>query len=270
MKPILLLTEYHLRAIRRPLLWLLLCMGPVQFAGMLLGEGPYYVLPCVFYRFGMFITALCMILAAALSFWSAAQQNGHSKGIYTLMTLPIKRQTLFFAAVISSVIAVWLVIFAQALWFLLLHLPMSWANQLFSDSTLTALVETGKLARLPDHSSFQHNGLFLSMMRTPVMRVLMPLNLTGFVYLFLSILCPITGLQAILCRRGGMRGLHILLFCYSALASLFGLGVAIVDFVGLMSGELLHFLLGYCLHQLVLTLGIGWSACYGLAHSKNI
>lgn len=274
MKTLFTLTEYNLRAIRKPLFWTLLLMGPVEFvvmvAGMLMRRGPLYALPSTFYLDGMFITAACMIAAAVLNFFAANQQSGRSKGIYTLMTLPARRSWLFFSTVLSGFIAVFLVIFAQAVWYLLLHLPMCWANQVFSDSYLHSLVEAGRLPQLPGYSSFVHNGLFLSMMRAKALRLLMPLNLTGLVYLLVTVLCPIACLQATLYRRGGMKVLHILLFCYSIFATLLGLVAGISDYISLVNGQSHSMMLFYCLHQLVLTTLVSFSACYGLTRSKNL
>lgn len=274
MKSLLTLTEYNLRAIKKPLIWMLLLMGPAELAltaaALFIRKGPLYAQPSIFYQDGMFITALCMIGAAVMNFAAVNRQSGRSKGIYTLMTLPMQRKNIYWSAVLSGVIAVWLVIAAQALWYIILYAPMCWMSDAYANHVLTQLVAANRFPQMPGYTAFMNNGLYLNIMRSGVLRFLMPTSLLGLCYLGLVVVCPTCCLQAILCRRGGAKALHIGLFCYSVVTTLIAIAAGAQSNPGLYDGYNGTQLALIMAHQLVLTLAVSLSACYGLKHSKNL
>ena len=271
MKHILTLTEYNLRSIRRPLLWMLLLMGPAQLLLSLLptilNGGGSYEPPYMLFRYGMFVPAGCMIAAALLNFFSVLRQNGRSKAIYTLMTLPGSRSQIFFSQVLSGVIAVLAVVAAQALWYMLLYLPTGLLNNFLTDRYMYKIAG-GQVAGLPDRTSlFLHNGLFLSMMRARAMRILMPTSLRGILSLLLCILCPTVCLLAIPCRRGLFRVLMCVLFAASVFITLMTLLFCYM-YIGSTTPTYVHNNLLATLVVLAAVSGI--NALYGLDRAKNL
>lgn len=230
MKNTLLLANYQLRAMRTPFLWLLALMGPLEFAcmtvGFLYSRGPMFGTPHQVFPYVLPVLALSMILAGVLNFSVTVRQNGRAHSIYTMMTLPGKRSQVYWSGVISGVVSVWTVMMAQAVWFLLLYAPVGKMIDHLSRMMLNPYVKSGALVRMPEHSSFIPNGLFLSMIRSRVMRVILPMSLSGFVVILVSVVVPVACLQAIACRRGGLRVLHLVLFVCSTGCMLFMLALA--------------------------------------------
>ena len=273
MKYLLTLTEYNLRAIRKPMLWLLVLMGPAEAAVMLLGaqlwQGNLYAPFYTLFYFGMVITALCMITAAVLNFSVLLRQNGRSKAVYTMMTLPCRRSDLFWSGVISGALSVLAVMAAQALWYMILYLPVSYANNAISAGLIKSIAETGISLPAGLDSLSAKNGLFLSMLRSPVMRLLFPMSGSGLLIMGTSILCPVICLQSIACRRGFARVLHMVLFGICAFFMLIGLLYAFQSmFPGYVYGSAA--LNAFLPAQVVPAVICAVSALYGLAKAKNL
>ena len=112
-----------------------------------------------------------------------------SKGIYTYLTLPVKRETLYFSRLIA---------FATCLLLLL-------ASQLLSIRLGYALYAS-KVASYGEGQFVMHNGYFLAMIRSDFFRLLLPLSfsrLLSSLGLFLSIA---TGFYyGVLCERSRKR-----------------------------------------------------------------
>ncbi len=277
MKSFLTLLEYDLRAIKKPLFWLVVLMGPMQFVIMLLyasnlGSTPY-VQPYTLFSSGMFVPALSMVAAAFINFSTTVHQNGRSKAIYTLMTLPSSRSLIFWASVASGVIAIWTVVAVQGLWYMLLYAPTAWANDLISSSLCQYTAAHSPGYTVPQgFSSFVHNGLLLSMLRAESMRTLFPMSLMGILVLLVSVVCPVICLQSILCRRGPLKVLHGTLFAGCALVTLFTMATMALDSAFPYRGEEYSWGIFSVLMaiQLVLAVICAVSALRGLKRSKNL
>lgn len=274
MKKLFLLTEYQLRAIKKPLLWMLVLMGPAELAVMLLvsakTRSKVYAPPQLLFKFAMFIPAICMILAVMINFWNFARQNGRSKGIYTLMTLPVRRSQLYWSGVLSGVIAVWTVMAAQAIWYLLLYAPTAWLNDLLSHQILSETLNPSQMGLINQYSSFVDNGLFLAMMRAPAMRILFPMSFGTAVVMLVSMICPVACVQGILCRRGVARIIQLALFAVSGLLTLWAMGMEFLS-LGQAYANGLEWLKNTMIHwQLIVTVVSVCNALYGITTSKNI
>lgn len=277
MKNLFTLTEYNLRAIKKPLVWMLALMGPAQFGIMLGGAallgGALYAPPSALFYYGMVVPAACMVAAAALNFLAVARQNGRAKAIYTLMTLPTSRSHIYLAGVLSGAVAVWAVMAAQALWYMLLYAPTALANNALSDWIIQQRVSAGLLSAAPTGLDGRiDNGLFLSMLRAPAMRLLFPTSARGLVAMAVTVVCPVACLQAVLCRRGAPRILHIALFLASTLVALAYLGITFLLFgQTINAASAVHTIWLGCL---ALQLALGGIACvsalYGVQRAKNL
>lgn len=280
MRDLLTLTEYQLRAIRKPLLFLLLTMGPLQFlcaAGQLwwipstLDVG--YVTPDQLATGGLIllIPAAFVAAAALVNFLVTARQNGRSKSIYTLMTLPVRRWKLYAAGVLSGLIAVCAVIAAEALWYLLLYAPLCAVSgaveRHWSGIAQTAFDGPG-LPHWEAASPFLQNGLFLSMVRAAWMRLLLPLSPGKALLLAAHLFAGISCLQAIPTRQGAARVLHGALLAGSVVLCLYALGTQLLVLLGLVSRQLNE--LPVAAVQLGLGLAAWLSAVQSLARAKNL
>lgn len=209
MNGLLKLTEYRLRAIRKPLFWILALMGPAELAVMavnIFARSLPHVPIRICFGSAVWVVLFCMGAAALANFVASTQDFGRSRFIHTLMLLPIKRSAVFLSGVISGLIAVWAVIAAQAIWFMLLYVPVG---------CLSAIN-----AQAPIRTAFMINGLFLNMVRTPAMQLLMPHSLHDVFYLVVMVLAPVVCLQAAACHAKKARTLYFLLAGISAFISL--------------------------------------------------
>ncbi len=236
MRNVLTLAEYQLRAIRRPLAFLLLAVGPlqlllvlallaVQFSPGRLNEG--YSTPELLTTFSLsfLAPAACITAAALLNFAVTARQNGRSKSIYTLMTLPGPRGAVFAAGVLSGLLAICAVIAATALWNMLLYTPLcaldrfavlAWDSKTAARfSVLGSTLQSWQAA-----TPFLHNGLFLSMARAGWMRLLLPLTPLATLLFAAHLLAMVSCLQAMCMRQGLMRLAHGILLAVSVLLCL--------------------------------------------------
>lgn len=274
MKNIAMLAEFQLHAIKKPLIWMIVLMGPAEFALMMLGlvhdRGPLFGGQHILFGWAIPILALCMVLAAVLNFSVTLRQNGRSRFIYTLMTLPVKRDQLYTSGVISGALAVWSVMAAQAAWFLVLYFPTGWAVNIFSRYYIKIRVNAGALPAVPDYTAMGPGGLFVSMTHSPIMRMLLPMSLLGLLIILVSVIGPVACLQAIAYRRGGFKIAHIFLFGASTLLMLITLGSS---YERQMSWNSMHSNLLLCaalLVQLVFAVIAAVSAWHGLKTAKNL
>lgn len=282
MKHFLTLTEYHLHSIRKPLLWMLALMGPLEFificVFMWMNPNtflyqPFYVL----FHIAMIIPPICMITAAFLNFSTALRQNSKAKSIYTLMTLPCPRSTIFWSQVGSGILAIGSVMAAQALWYLILYAPTSWVVNLVSDHFMQRVISQTTEAFVPVYSSFVNNGLFLSMIRSVFMRLIYPTSLQGIVTILVSMVCPVICLQSILCRRSGWRAAHICAFIACGICVLLLMAnsytsqfTAYSRYYTTIYGHLIEGYWPLIAGQLILAAFAAASGLYGLKKSKNL
>lgn len=288
MRDLLSLTEYQLRAIRKPLCWMLLAMGPLQFlwvsAFMFWAPGDFgigYATPELLMAgtMGMLIPAVFIVAAALVNFSVTAKQNGRSKSIYTLMTLPVQRWKVYAAGVLGGVVAVYAVIAAEALWTMLLYLPMCAVSGSIERMAITSSMAAAA-ARMDEvlpglldwqaASPFLHNGLFLSMVRAGWMRLLMPLKPLKALLLAAHIFAGVSCLHAMMMRRGLVRLLHGAALACSVVVCLFALTKQLLVFFNLEYNNLTA-MEPYIL-AIQLALGaIAWlSAVKSLAKAENL
>lgn len=274
MKNIAMLADFQLHAIKKPLLWVIVLMGPAEFAIMMLGlvhdRGPLFGAQHILFGWAIPVLVLCMVLAAVLNFSVTLRQNGRSRFIYTLMTLPVKREQLYTSSVVSGAIAVWSVMAAQAAWFLILYFPTGWAVNFFSRYYIKIRVNAGALPAVPDYTAMGPGGLFVSMTHSPVMRMLLPMSLLGLLVILVSVIGPVACLQAIAYRRGGFKIAHIFLFGASTLLMLFTLGSAYGEQLGGSSSYSNMLLWAALAAQLILAAIAAVSAWHGLKTAKNL
>ncbi len=274
MKNIAMLADFQLHVIKKPMLWMLALMGPAEFALMMLGlvhdRGPLFGAPHILFGWAIPVTALCMVLAAVLNFTVTLRQNGRARFIYTLMTLPIKREQIYFSGVVSGAVAVWSVIAAQAAWFLVLYAPVGFAVNFFSRYYLKIRVNAGALPAVPDYTAMGPGGLFTSMIHSPVMRLLLPMSVLGFAVILVSVVGPVACLQAIVCRRGTAKIAHMFLFGASVLLMLLTLSKAYIMQISIVFSMDYGRMWLLVLVQLVLAGAAALSARYGLKTAKNL
>lgn len=277
MKSFLTLLEHDLRAIKKPLFWLVVVMGPAQFAVTLLyaftQRSSPYLPPYSLLSVGMVVPALCMLAAAFLNFSTMVRQNGRSKAIYTLMTLPSSRSLVYWASVASGIIAIWVVVAAQAIWYMLLYAPTAWANDLISAAYCADQATYNMGYIIPQgFSSFTRNGMVLGMLRTESMRTLFPMSLMGTLLMLCSMTCPVICLQSILCRRGILRITHSVLFAFCGIATLFAMATSALDgaFPYLGDQYAWNFFSFFMVIQVLLATICAISALRGLKRSKNL
>lgn len=280
MRNVLTLAEYQLRAIRRPLVFLLAAVGPLQFLAAFalltftfspgrLTKG--YATPDILTGASLsFLVPAGFIAAAALlNVWVTARQNGRSKGIYTLMTLPGPRSAVFAAGVLSGLAAVCAVIAATALWQMLLYAPLCALDRfvvLARGSEAAARLGVS-LQSWQAASPFLHGGLFLSMVRSGWMRLLLPLKPVSALLLFSHLLAMVSSLQAVFMRQGLMRLAHGILLAASVLLCLRTMFFQLMLSMGI--ARQLHEPL-VLLAQLTIT-ALAWtSALRSLARAENL
>lgn len=289
MRDLFSLTEYQLRAIRKPLCWMLAIMGPLQFlwaaaslywtSSTSTGEG--YVTPELLMTgtAGMLIPAAFIVAAALVNFSVTVKQNGRSKSIYTLMTLPVKRWKVYASGVLSGVIAVYAVMAAEAIWTMLLYLPLcavsGWMERMAVTSSMAAAAARMDevLPGLLDWqaaSPYLKNGLFLSMVRAGWMRLLMPLKPLKALLLAAHIFAGVSCLHATMMRRGLMQLLHGILLACSVLLCLWALTKQLLIFMGLDHIDWLSMEPAILAIQLALG-ALAWlSAVKSLARAENL
>lgn len=276
MKHFLTLTEYSLHSIRRPLFWMLVLMGPLEFIFMCVftALNPNIVLYQPFYvvfHSAMFVPPICMILAAFLNFFMTLRQNSKSKAIYTLMTLPCRRSSIFWSQVASGAIAIVCVMAAQAIWYLVLYAPTCWIVNLCSTHYMQNLLAFSEEAFVPVYNSFVNNGLFLSAVRSVFMRLIFPTGLMGVANILVSIVCPTICLQSILCRRSGWRIAHIGAFLACGILVLLLMANSYsTQFTTNFNSDFVFYSSLLNAIQLILAAFCAVSGLYGLKKSKNL
>lgn len=113
----------------------------------------------------------------------------NSKAIYTYMTLPIPRSALYYSKLIALMICVVLLIFA--------HQAGVYAGY--------GSVEA-KFASYEDGQFVMHNGLFLAVIRSPYLRLILPLSWPSLLVMSSVIITAVTGLYYLaLCERSKRR-----------------------------------------------------------------
>lgn len=269
MKQLALLIEYDLRAVKKPLLVLAFLLGPLELAVALMGfvsdRGPLYAPPYLVLQNAEWVPLVFVLMALFLGLWADFSRQGKSKGIYTLMTLPVHRASIYFASVLSSLMAMLFLLAAQALWFVILYEPAGWASDVFSNWYRTYRMNDPALAAELVTNARVSNGLFLSMVRSPFMGTLLPVSFMGFARLLLSLAAPCTCLRAVTCRRGAARAVQLVL----GLCSLYLSEMLLFEIPGwsTMDDEMLLI----CFAGQLLLMGISMlNAIYGLKKAKNL
>ena len=272
MKNTLLLTEYNLRAIRRPLIWMFVLMGPVQYGVMLAYlikmKGPLFQPPHRLFMAGMSVPMVCILIGIMLNFSIAMRQNGRSKAIYTLLTLPGKRFQVYFSSVCSGLVTVWLIAAVQALWYILLYVPMAHTIDWYSVHILAEKVEKELISAIPAYSSFVENGFFLHLLRSPAMRMLFPMSVEGLAVMLVSEISVVTSLHSIAFTRGGLRVISAICAIVCAIST----AVVLLETVEFLFIPILqHSILWYVCRIAVQLCPAGLAAIcagYSLKHSK--
>lgn len=130
--------------------------------------------------FIVFFAALC-----GLCIKSVYDNYSSSKSIYTLMTLPVKREVIYFSRLTAFVI------------FFLIFLAVQLLSVLIGYGLVaekTAAIENVKL--------YLSNGLFLAFIRSEFLRILLPLGVEGMVSTVSMLIAVLSGLYyTVLCER---------------------------------------------------------------------
>lgn len=162
MQDFLKLTEWRLRLMRKPLLWMAALMGPAEFlailADLFLFSQRFYAPLSVYFFVAAIVLIFCMAAAVLLSFFSVSQQNHHTNFTHALMLLPIRRSMLYWSGAASGLLSVWFLAAAQVIWYLVLYLPVNFCSNLCSVHTAQRMLANGLLAKMPVGSAFWANG----------------------------------------------------------------------------------------------------------------
>ena len=116
------------------------------------------------YSGSIIIFVICFAAVCGICIQSLYSNYFSSKSIYTLITLPMKREGIYFSKLISYFI-----------YFLMLY-----STQLISVFISYALV-LNKIAALERGKYVMNNGLFLAFLRSGFLRILLPLGLEGII-----------------------------------------------------------------------------------------
>jgi len=134
---------------------------------------------------GMILFLLLLALACAYFLKTVYADYWGGKSIYTFLTLPMKREALYFSR---------LIVFATGLLLLL-------ASHLIGIRLGYALF-AAKTASYGDGQFFMHNGFFLAMIRSEFFRLLLPLSFSRILSTFAILSAVATGFHyGALCER---------------------------------------------------------------------
>ena len=112
-----------------------------------------------------------------------------SKSIYTLLTLPMPREHIYMAFLLSGITTILTFLAFQLFLFLLWYVPVMVIGNDLSMQTPLHLPD-GSVVR--GFGSMVNNGLFLAFVRSPFFRVFYPLDLWGIFWLILSLALILT------------------------------------------------------------------------------
>lgn len=146
---------------------------PERFENLLSSSG-------IILAFGMAMALMC--LAFLSTFYSGYRG---SKSIYTFLTLPLRRETLYFSKLLA--LAVWITVLCAA------GLLGILAGYSYSQSRIGSVMNGAYL---------MDNALFLAFIRSGFLRVLLPLSLPGVLSTLAVAAATATGLfYSVLCER---------------------------------------------------------------------
>ncbi|MGI6175882.1 MAG: hypothetical protein ACOYJC_06955 [Christensenellales bacterium] len=151
--------------------------------------------------------AAAFVAALFLMGKSMADHFGRSKGIYTLLSLPQKRTSIYYSHVLAGMLSLAVIVTAQLLVVVLAYLPIMGiaGNNAPQYSGIQGFDEL-----FPYYAPFMNNGLFLAFARSKLLRMLMPLHVAEYFWgacLLLMMCCVLHNL--ILCRNLiPLAGLH--------------------------------------------------------------
>lgn len=197
------LLNYELMSLLRPLV--VICLATIIIPLVLLNqamqdygnrhdrfENIYLTSGCVIV-FAILFAALC-----GLCLKNIYDNYRTSKSIYTLMTLPIKKEILYFSKLTAFFICFIVLIAAQ-----LLSVFLGYA---FFAPTLIRSID-GYV-----HYPRIHNGLFLAFIRSNFLRIILPLSIEGFISSLSVLITIVSSLYyAALCERSHRYGGFILI-----------------------------------------------------------
>ena len=275
MQDFLKLTEWRLRLMRKPLLWVVLLMGPAEFlailADMFLFSERFYAPLSVYFFAAAVVLVFCMVAAVLLSFFSVFKQNHHTNFTHSLMLLPVQRSTLYWSGVASGLLSVWFIAAAQVVWYLVLYVPVNFCSNFYTVHTAQNMLSNSLLTEMPVGSAFLANGLWNTMMHTPAMQMLFPRNLPTLLLVLVLIAAPVCCLHAISCHRGPSRTASTVLLVVSALLSLVGSRLLYLSVTNLYHpwGDVVH-LRNILILQLVLIAAVSWWGIHSLNRSENL
>ena len=275
MQDFLKLTEWRLRLMRKPLLWMVILMGPAEFlailADMFLFSERLYAPLSVYFFVAAVVLIFCMAAAVLLSFFSVSMQDHHTHFTHALMLLPIRRGALYWSGAASGLLSVWLIAAAQVLWYLVLYIPVNFCSNLYTVHTAQHMLANGLLSEAPVGSAFLANGLWNNMIHTPAMQMLFPRSLPALILVFVLIAAPVCCLHAVSCHRGPCRVVSLVLFAISLLLSLAGFRLFYVEVTNLFFawGNRTN-LRNILILQLLLIAAVSWWGIHSLNRSENL
>ncbi|OPX44174.1 hypothetical protein CLHUN_19730 [Ruminiclostridium hungatei] len=123
---------------------------------------------------------ICLVLILSVCVYSVLSNYSGSKSIYTLMTIPGSRGSIFVSKLLSGLTGMLLLLASQLISIFLGYL-------LFS--TTFAVTETSGLIRFEEPV----NGLFLAFVRSGFLRILYPLGVGSFICTAFMYLAVVTG-----------------------------------------------------------------------------
>lgn len=139
-----------------------------------------------------------VILMVVICLWFLVRfysQYWGSKSIYTMVTLPVRRGTLYFSKIIAFIISLLMLIACYVL-------SVLWSYQLMA----------AKVGSFDDPQLVMNNGLFLAFIRSDFLRVLFPLTLEGVVSILSLLILIVTGLYyGALCERSRRYGGYVVI-----------------------------------------------------------
>nr|WP_150960325.1 hypothetical protein [Aneurinibacillus sp. XH2] len=173
---------------------LLLCLGtlisPLLFLNTAIRDLSIY---SVHERFeDLYVSSGCVIvfliyLATLFAFFVKSVYANYwgSKSIYTLLTLPVRREAVYFSKLLAFAIGLAILLAVQIL---SVWLGYGWV--------------ASKLKHLNEGQFLMANGLFLAFIRSEFLRILLPMNISGLLSSASLWITVLTGIYyAVLCER---------------------------------------------------------------------
>ena len=187
------LLNYELISLLKPLIFL--CLGTIIILLLLLNQamqdyGNHHDrFENIYLNSGCIIVfAICFAALCGLCIKNIYGNYWGNKSIYTLMTLPIKKEIIYFSKLTAFFICFIGLIAAQ-----LISVFLGYA--LFSPTLIRTI--NGEV-----HYPRMHNGLFLAFIRSDFLRIILPLSMESFISSLAVLIAVVSSLYyAVLCER---------------------------------------------------------------------